>query len=304
MDLRPDGGLSSVIGHNNATLYLVKPNGDSVNFNTQGNDDVQPVIAGVAIKGEDAYVLGGYEAFSGIRIFSWDVGVDELKIGNAGSVPDDIMRSPDGNHMCYLISVSATEQILTCNGGKTSLTPNDYSINWVSDTGVVILARADKSFVWKSGNKKMTLDTPNVIAYQDKIIADEYDTLKIMSLDGTLLASKEGAGFSITTLRRWTLLPTGRYLFRHEPLGDTHVFTWDIKEVKVLPGFAYFANENFVVTAKDGVIHCYSLKDFHEVFNLNAPYDSLGYIKLSDDGKVMLVSGDVGNFYLYKGVNN
>lgn len=112
----------------------------------------------------------------------------------------------------------------------------------------------------KDGENLATLNTPNVIAYGgDRLIASEDGTLKILAPNGTVLATRENAGFSQTTLLRWTLLPTGRYIFRHEPLEDTHVFTWNLSEVKTLPGFPYFANENFVVTAKDGgVIHCYS----------------------------------------------
>ncbi|KUH32518.1 hypothetical protein APY94_09480 [Thermococcus celericrescens] len=80
---------------------------------------------------------------------------------------------------------------------------------------------------------------------------------------------------------------------------DTHVLTWNLTDVGTLPGFTYFANENFAVTSKDGVIHCYSLEDLHEVFSVKVPGDSLGYIKLSDDGKLMLVSGETGGFWLY-----
>ncbi len=123
-------------------------------------------------------------------------------------------------------------------GGETKLTPNDYDINWVSNTGLVVLTEGGKSFVLKDGENLATLNTPNVIAYGgDRLIASEDGTLKILAPNGTVLATRENAGFSQTTLLRWTLLPTGRYIFRHEPLEDTHVFTWNLSEVKTLPGF-------------------------------------------------------------------
>ncbi|WP_237268583.1 hypothetical protein [Thermococcus celer] len=299
MDMSPDGSLSAVIDWNNHIVYLVKPDGTAVSFDVQGNDDVEPVISGVVVKDGRVYVLGSYEAFSGVRVYSWNGQVGELEHGGSGSVADGMRRSPDGKHLCYLVSVSPTEQVLRCDWGETKLTPNDYDINWVSNTGLVVLTEGGKSFVLKDGENLATLNTPNVIAYGDRLIASEDGTLKILAPNGTVLATRENAGFSQTTLLRWTLLPTGRYIFRHEPLEDTHVFTWNLSEVKTLPGFPYFANENFVVTAKDGVIHCYSLRDFHEVFSVKVPGDSLGYVRLSDDGKVMLISGETGDFWLY-----
>lgn len=313
MDMSPNGSLSAVIDDSCCRVYLAKPDGRSTSFDLQGYDAathdkaVEPVIAGVAIKGGCVYVLGDYYddgAWSGLKIYSWNGGEGRKKIG---SFPDDIMRSPDGKYMCYLISLSPTEQSLTCegydgDGVEMRFTSNAYNIHSVSDTGVVIVTRDDKSFVIKGGKTLLTVNSPSVIAYRDKLIVSENGTLKILSLEGSVLATKENAGFDQTTLLRWTLLPTGKYLFRHEALEDTHVLTWNLSEVKVLPGFPYFANEDFIVTAKDGIIHCYSLADFHEVFNVKVPEDSLGYIKLSDDGKIMLISGEWGNFYLYRAV--
>jgi len=202
--------------------------------------------------------------------------------------------------MCYLVTLSPTKQLLTCDGLKTKLESTDYAINAVSDTGVVVLRRElAGAIVIKDGERLLTLNTPSVISYDDKLLVSENDTLKILSLKGEVLASREKAGFGLTTLLRWTLIPTKRYIFRHEPLEDTYVFTWNLTEVKVLPGFPYFANENFVVTAKGETIRCYSLNDFHEVFNVKFLGDSIGYIRLSDDGRVMLVSGEIENFWLY-----
>ena len=296
MDLSPDGSLSAVIDWNGHRVYLVKPDGSSVSFDLQGHDAVGPVIAGVALKGGKVYVLGDYEGFAGVRVYSWNGKVDELKVGSSA---DGIMRSPSGNHLCYLVTLSPTEQSLTCDGIETKLTPNDYDMNWVSDAGIVVLTENGKSLAMRDGKAVLTVNGSHIIAYGDKLLVSEGNTLKILSLNGSVLATKDKAGFSVTTLLRWTLIPTKRYLFLHEPLGDTHVLTWNLSEVKVLPGFPYFANENFAVTARDGVIHCYSLDDFHEVFSVKVPGDSLGYIKLNDDGKVMLVSGETGGFWLY-----
>ncbi|WP_234394300.1 hypothetical protein [Thermococcus piezophilus] len=296
MDMAKDGSLSAVIDDHR--VHLIKPTGDSVSIDLQGSDAIQPVITGVIVKGGNVYVLGNYEAFSGMRIYSWDGKVGEIRVG---SFADCIMRSPDGSHMCHLVTLSPTEQLLTCDGLKTKLESTDYAINAISDTGVVVLRRklAGEALVTKNGKKLLTLNTPSVIPHDDKLLVSENNTLKILALKGEVLASREKAGFGLTTLLRWTLIPTKRYIFRYEPFGDTHVFTWNLTEVKVLPGFPYFANENFVVTAKGETIRCYSLNDFHEVFNVKVPGDSIGYIRLSDDGKVMLVSGETGNFWLY-----
>ena len=299
MDLSPDGSLAAAVDWNGHRLYLVKPDGSSISFDLMEKQDiVEPVPAGVAIFEEKAYVLASYGEFTGVRIYSWSGKVGETHEGGAGSVPDEIIRSPSGNHLCYLVTVTATDQVLVCDGEKFKL-ENVYSLKWISDSGLVLLDRDKKEVVMKNGRRLLVLNTTHVLAYGDKLLASYGDTLKILSLDGTVLSSKDGAGFGQTMLLRWTLIPTKRYIFRHEPLEDTHVFTWNLTEVRTLPGFPYFANENFVVTAKDGVIHCYSLDDFHEVFHVKVPGDSLGYIKLSEDGKVMLVSGDVGNFWLY-----
>ena len=295
MDLSPDGRLSGVIDWNAHRLYLVKPTGESVSFDLQGTDSVQPVVAGIVIKENAAYVFADYESFAGIRTYSWKGMVDQLKTGSSA---DGIMRSPNGSHICYLTTLSPTEQQLSCDGKDIKL-ENAYSLKWVSDSGLVITEAKGKSVVFREGSKVVTIDSKNVLAYGDKLIVNDNNNLKITSLAGEVLASKENAGFTQTVLLRWTLIPTGKYIFRHEALEDTQVFTWNLKEVKVLPGFPYFANENFVVTAKDGVIHCYSLGDLHEVFSLKVPGDSLGYIKLSNDGKIMLISGETGGFWLY-----
>ena len=304
MDLSPSGNLGAAIDWNSHRIYLVKPDGSSVSFDIKEDDPVGPTIAGVAVLNGKAYVLGDYADFSGVRIYSWIGKAGEIT--GSGGAADGITRSPNGVYLCYLITDSPTSQVLVCNGLETELEATDYSINAVSDTGVVVLREelADKSIVIKNGVRLLTLNTSNVIPYEDKLIVNENDTLKILSLDGEFLASREKTGFSMTTLLRWTLIPTEHYLFRHEPLGDTHVFIWNLTEVRTLSGFPYFANENFVVTAKDGVIYCYSLSDFHEVFRVEVPGDSLGYIRLSDNGDVMLISGETGNFWLYAALEN
>ncbi len=300
MDLAPDGSLAAVVDVWGHRLYLASPNGSSVSFDLMEPEDiVEPVIAGVAIVNGGAYVLGSYWEFTGVRVYDWSGKVGEAHEGGAGSVPDDIVRSPSGIHFCYLVTVTATDQVLVCDGTKLKL-ENKYSLKWVSDSGLVLLDRDKEEVVMRDGSAVLTLNTTNVLAYGDKLLASYGDTLKVLSLDGAVLASREKAGFGQTTLLRWTLIPTKNYIFRHEPLEDTHVLTWNLTEVKVLPGFPYFANDNYVVTAKDGVIHCYSLDDFHEVFHVKVPGESLGYIKLSNDGKVMLVSGEYGNYWLYR----
>lgn len=72
-----------------------------------------------------------------------------------------------------------------------------------------------------------------------------------------------------------------------------------LEEVWTLPGFPYFANESFAVSERGRTLHCHSLDDFHKVFRVEVPVDSIGYVRLSDDGKVMFVSGDAGDFWLY-----
>ncbi len=160
-----------------------------------------------------------------------------------------------------------------------------------------MLSIEDKSIILKEGQELFGLNTSEVIAYRDRILASEDEKLKVYTSSGELLAEKEGYGFRQTTLLRWTLIPTEKYLFRHEPLENTYVLTWNLTKVGELPGFPYFANENFVVTGKDGVLHCFSIQDFHEVWSVER--DDVGYVRLSDDGKVLLVSGETGGFWLY-----
>jgi len=301
MDLSPDGSLAAAIDWQGNVLYLARPDGSSVSFKLrEEKDTVDPVVSGVAVVGGKAHVLGSYSGFSGLRVYSWSGKVEETHEGGAGSVADGILRSPSGNHMCYLVTPNPTFQTLVCDGVETKLTPgDDHDIISLSDTGVLVVTKGKNAIILKNGQKVLVLNTTHVLAYKDRLIADYKGTLKVLSLDGRVLASRENAGFGMVMLRRWTLIPTERYIFRHEPFGNTRVLMWNLTEVRVLPGFPYFANDNFVVTAKDGVIHCYSLDDFHEVFHVKVPGDSLGFIKLSDDGNVMLVSGEYGDFWLY-----
>ncbi|ASA76831.1 hypothetical protein [Thermococcus sp. 5-4] len=303
MDMSPDGSLSAAIEWDRGRLYLVKPDGSNTTLNLRRDEgEIVPVVSGVVVVGDQAWVLASYGGFAGIRIFSWNGLAGEERHGGPGAVADYMLRSPSGNHVCYLVTVSPTEQELHCDGEKVTLTPDDYDLKSVSDSGLVVLSEKDRAFVFKDGGRILTFNTSRVLAYRDKLLVSENGKLRIFSEDGKLLA--EGSyPFDQTILLKWTLIPTGRYLLWHESFGDTHVLTWDLTDVGILPGFPYFANENFAVTSKDGVIHCYSLKDLHEVFSVKVPGDSLGYIKLSDDGMVMLVSGETGGFWLYTAEN-
>jgi hypothetical protein len=296
MDLSPDGSLGAVIDWNKGVLYLVNPNGESRAFNVWKGEMVQPTISGVAIKDGIAYVLAKYEEFVGVRKYSWDGKVGEERHGWSGSMPDQIARSPSGNHLCYLVTPDAGRQELYCDGVKMELKGDDYVLTGVSDTGVVVLTREDSALIFKEGSRILGLNTSNVIAYDDRLIASEGDYLRVYDLSGNLLAEKEGYTFKIGTL-----LATGKYLFRNEPLEDTSVLTWNLSEVRVLPGFPQFANENFVIMLDDNTLRCYSLRDFHEVFSIKAPGG--GLVKLSDDGKVMLVSDEYGKYWLYRAVS-
>ena len=296
MDMSPDGSISAAVDWNKGILYLIKPDGESTFFNTKGKDEVRPVIAGLAVK-DVVYVLASYQEFAGVRKYSWSGFVGEEKHGWAGSVADNMARSPSGNHLCYLVTINPTEQEMYCDGNKLTLSPDRYSINSVSDSGVVVLSIDDRSIILEEGKKLFGLNTSKVLVYKDRILASENGKLKIYSSNGELLLQKEGYTFDQTTLLRWTLIPTEKYLFRYEPLENTHVLTWNLTEVRELPGFPYFANDNFVVTGENGVLHCYSLKDFHEVWSVKR--NDVGYVRLSDDGRVLLVSGETGGFSLY-----
>ena len=292
MDLSPDGSLAAAIDWEGHKLYLVKPDGSSVSYDLQENDAVQPVVSGVVVLDGEAYVAGHYESFVGLRIYSWAGLVSEKKHAWSGSVSEELVRSPSGNHVCYHVDCK-----VFCDGKKIA---RDYSIMSVSDSGMVVISASDQSIILREGQELFGLNSGKVLAYDDRVLASEEGKLRIYSSNGELQAEKEGYTFDQTILLKWTLIPTGRYLLWHEPLEDTHVLTWNLTEIGTLPGFPYFANENFVVTAKNGVIHCYSLEDFHEVFHVKIPGESLGYIKLSNDGKVMLVSGEYGNYWLYR----
>ncbi len=294
MDLSPDGQLAVAVDWDGARIYLAKPSGESVSYSLEG----MPVVSGVALKDGVAYVLGSYEDFAGVKKYSWNGEVGGEKHGGLGSVSDDILRSPSGNHLCYLVTLDAGKQELYCDGVKMTLKADDYFLNSVSDTGVVVLSKGDNAYVFKEGREILSFNTSNVIAYKDRILVSKEDSLRVYDLNGNLIGEKEGYTFKLTTLLRWTLLPTEKYIFRHEPLEDTYVITWDMKEVGTLPGFPQFANDRFVVTSDDGVLHCYSLKDFHEVFSVEMPEED-GLVKLSEYGKVMLLSGENGDYWLY-----
>lgn len=298
MDLTPDGSMGAVVDWNDGILYLVNPDGESVSFKVWEGENVRPTISGVAIKNGVAYVLASYEGFAGVKKYSWSGFVGEERHGGPGSVADDIVRSPSGNHMCYLITTSPTTQELYCDGNKLTLSPIEHEISSISEFGIVVISIGDSSIVMKEGQKLFELNTSKAIAYRDKILASEGGKLRIYSSEGDLLAEKEGYTFGQTTLLRWTLVPTERYIFRYEPLEDTSVLTWNLTEVRVLPGFPYFANENFVVMGEDRTLHCYSLEDFHEVFSVEVP-NRIGYVRLSNDGNILLVSGEAGGFWLY-----
>ncbi len=299
MDMTPDGSLSAVVDFEKAILYLAKPDGKSRVFNLQGNYAIEPVIAGVITRGGEAYVLADYQDFTGVEVYSWNGRTGEKRHGWAGSVADNIIRSPSGNHFCYLITPNAGRQELYCDGKKLSLSSDEYVINSVSDLGVVVLGKGDEALVLKEGNKLLTFKTGNVIAYRDKLLVSENGSLKVYSLSGRILAERKGYTFKRTTLMRWTLIPTGKYIFRYEPLEDTSVLDWNLTEVRILQGFPYFANENFVIMGDGNILRCYSLKDFREVFRVELP-ETAGYVRLSNDGRVLLVSGEFGGFWLYR----
>ncbi len=309
LDLSPDGNLAAAIDFDGAKLYLVKPTGESVLFKLKKMDEaVEPAVAGVALKDGKAYVLASYQEFAGVRIFSWEGQVGEERHGWSGSVADSIARSPDGSHLCYLITTGATTQELYCDGVKTVLEDaGEYSMLAISDSGLVAIGGQDGNvLVFKDGNRVFTMKPDNemVLVYDDKIIGQFNDTLKVVDSDGDVLAQSRDYELRWTTLLRPTLLASEKYLFWYEPLGNTHVLNWKLTEVRQLPGFPFFANDGFVLTGGqqgDGgsILHCYSLTDFHEVFSVTVPTESIGYVKLNDDGKVLIVSGENKGFWLY-----
>lgn len=239
MDMSPDGNLSAVIDEGKGILYLVKPNRNT-SFDLRRDDEIKPVVSGIVVLDGKAYVAGSYEKFAGVRIYSWSGFVSEVKHGWSGSIGEEIIRSPSGNHMCY-----RADNKLFCDGKEILL---DYSIISVSDSGLVVLSKDDKSVILKDGRKLFDLNTSKVISYRELILASEDGKLKIYSSNEEILMEKEGYTFDQTTLLRWTLLPTEKYIFWHEALGNTHILNWNLSEVGELPGFPYFANENFVVT--------------------------------------------------------
>ncbi|ASJ08470.1 hypothetical protein A3L11_04175 [Thermococcus siculi] len=303
MDLSPDGSLSAVIDWDDAYLYLVRPDGESVSFDLQGHDAVKPVVSGVVVKDDKAYVLAGYAEFAGLRIYSWGGQTGEERHGWAGSVADWIARSSSGNHLCYLITTGATRQELYCDGVKTVLeNAGDYGMVGVSDTGLVAVGDSKKGvLLFKNGSKILTLNPEShmVVLYGDRIIGGFEGKLKVLDLEGNTLAESEKYDLRWMSLIIPTVRATKDYIIWTDEYSGTHVLDWNLREVKSLPGLMRFANENFVVTEKEGVIHCYSLRDFHEVFSVEAPVESMGYVELSEDGRVMLVSGEYGDFWLY-----
>ncbi|MBP1911451.1 hypothetical protein [Thermococcus stetteri] len=304
MDLSPDGSLAAVIDWNNGILYLVKPSGESVSFRVWEGEDVKPTLSGVAIRDGVAYVLASYEGFAGVRKYSWNGSAGEERHGWAGSVADDIARSPSGNHLCYLVTTGATTQELYCDGVKTILeNAGSYNMLDVSDTGLVAVGsggEADSVLIFKNGTEVLTLqpDTHMVVVYGDRIIGQFDGKLRVLNAAGKVLAESEEYTLRWARLLIPSVRATKEYVLWTDEYEGTHVLTWNLTEVRSLPGYMRFANENFVVTLKDGTLHCYSLRDFHEVFSVKAPGD--GLVRLSDDGKVMLVSDEYGSYWLYR----
>lgn len=309
MDMSPDGSLSAVIDWNNADLYLVKPSGESVAFDLQGGDAVEPVVAGVVVRDGKAYVLASYAEFAGIRIYSWEGKIGEERHGWAGAVADSIAISPSGNHICYLITTGATTQELYCNGVETTIeNAGSYNMVDVSDTGLVAVGSGGEAgdvLIFRNGSRVMTLspDSHMVILYGDRIIGQFEGELRVLSSKGNVLARSGRYSLRWYSLLIPRVQATERYILWTDGFEGTKALTWNLREVKGLEGFMRFANENFVVTEKNGTLHCYSLDDFHEVFSVRAPTENVGYVRLSDDGKVMLVSGDTGGFWLYTAKN-
>jgi len=131
------------------------------------------------------------------------------------------------------------------------------------------------------------------MAYGDRLIASEDDHLRIYDSKGNVMVEKKGYTFKQTAPLRWILLPARRYLFRNGPLEDTSVLTWNPTEVTTLLSSPEFANDGFVVMGDNGVLGCYLLEGFHEALDE-------GLVKLSDDGKVMLIL--TGRYCLYRAV--
>lgn len=290
MDLRSDGGLAAALDWNGGVIHLVKPSGDDVAYHIQENDAVKPVVAGVAVKGDAVYVAANYEHFSGARIYTWNGMSGEMKVG--GSVAETIARSPSGDHLCLLLS-----DTLHCDGWKVKL--KDYGMLSVSDDGFVVVGGKNPVLVVKDGKilNSFNANEQMAVTFKDRIIAQIDGSLLAMTPDGKTLASNSEFGFHIDPLLKIHPIPSGKYIFAFRD-GDTHVLTWNLSEVRILPGKPEFANKNFVVTSVNKVLHCYSLGDFHEVWTVKLPVD-IGYVMLSDDGRVLLVSGDTGGFWLY-----
>ncbi|ASJ06466.1 hypothetical protein [Thermococcus pacificus] len=305
LDMSPDGSLSAVIDWNNADLYLVKPSGESVTFDLQGDDAVEPVVVGVVVRDREAHVLADYAEFAGVRIYSWEGQTGEERHGWAGAVADSIAISPSGNHLCYLITTGATTQELYCDGVKTTIeNAGGYNMVDVSDTGLVAVGSGGEAgdvLIFKNGSRVMTLspDSHMVVLYGDRIIGQFEGELRVLDAEGNVLARSGQYCLRWYSLLIPSVRATEKYLLWTDEFEGTRVLTWNMTEVKSLEGFMRFANENFVVTVKGGVIHCYSLRDFHEVFSVKVPGESLGYVRLSDDGRVLLVSGEFGSFWLY-----
>ncbi|WP_245610453.1 hypothetical protein [Thermococcus celericrescens] len=130
MDLSQDGSLSAAIDWNRGLLYLVKPDGSNTTLNLRRNEgEIRPVVSGVAVVGDRAWVLASYGGFAGIGIFSSDGLAGEERRWGAGAVADYMLRSPSGHHVCYLVTVSPTEQELHCDGAKIRSHPTTTTSN-------------------------------------------------------------------------------------------------------------------------------------------------------------------------------
>ena len=303
MDMDNNGSLSAVVDWDRGYLYLVKPDGESRSFDLQGSDAVEPVVAGVVVKEGKAYVLANYAGFTGIRVYSWNGKVSEERNGGTGSVADWISASPNGKHVCYLITTGATTQELVCDGRKTTLKgAGSYSMVEVSDGGLVAVGsggEAGNVLIFRNGSRILTLrpESHMVVLYGDRIVGELGGRLKVLNEKGDVLAESGGYKLKWSPLLTPNLRATGMYLLWTDG-KKTLILTWSLRRVHTLPGRLLFANENFAITAEGKTLDCYSLRDFHRVFRLEVP-ERPGLVELSHDGRVLLVSSNDGRYWLY-----
>lgn len=257
-------------------------------------------IALMEMNDEAIFVIGSCEGagfYSGLNVLDFKGTVTDVKKYWYGLVADEVQKSPDGNHVCYLIS----GHIGCYNFKERTFWERDlrnvlYNKLSVSNDGYVVIGSdgaTDKVVLLKDG-KIMWTKKPSshmAYAYGDKIVMADNGSTYILTPDGENLASMNG---------EIEPLLNSKYVIGYN--GSVWVFDYSLEPLFSFEGFPAYLNENFLVTFSGSfqkpTLHCYNLETKKEVWNFTLP-DRFRWIKMSDDAEnVVIISHDGSRAWL------